>query len=51
MMQYGLKQDPYIQGVTTLGQGGTGQKIDGSLHDGGNKSMVSNDFTQVISMV
>ena len=42
-------RSPYIQGVTTLGQGGTGQKIDGSLHDGGNKSFVSNDFTQVIS--
>ena len=42
-------RSPYIQGVTTLGRGGTGQKIDGSLHAGGNKSMVSNDFTQVIS--
>ena len=27
----------------------TGQKIDGALHNGGNDSMVSNDFTQVIS--
>ena len=42
-------RSPYIQGVTTLGKGGTGQKIDGALHDGGNKSFVSNDFTQVIS--
>ena len=42
-------RSPYIQGVTTLGTGGVGKKIDGALHDGGNKSMVSNDFTQVIS--
>ena len=26
-----------------------GQKVDGSLHNGGNRSIVSNDFTQVIS--
>jgi len=42
-------RSPYIQGVTTLGTGCVGQKIDGSLHNGGNKSIVSNDFTQVIS--
>ena len=24
-------------------------KIDGSLHDGGNRSIVANDFTQVLS--
>jgi hypothetical protein len=42
-------RSPYIQGVTTFGRGCTGQKIDGSLHNGGNKSIVSNDFTQVIS--
>jgi hypothetical protein len=42
-------RSPYIQGVTTLGTGVTGQKIDGLLHNGGNKSIVSNDFTQVIS--
>jgi hypothetical protein len=42
-------RSPYIQGVTTIGTGCTGQKIDGSLHNGGNKSMVSNDFTQVLS--
>jgi hypothetical protein len=39
----------YIQNVTTFGYGAVGQKVDGSLHDGGNKSIVSNDFTQVIS--
>jgi len=42
-------RSPYIQGVTTIGTGCTGQKIDGLLHNGGNKSIVSNDFTQVIS--
>jgi hypothetical protein len=42
-------RSPYIQGVTTIGVGAVGQKIDGALHAGGNRSMVSNDFTQVIS--
>lgn len=44
-----LTRSPYIQGVTTIGEGVIGQKIDGALHNGGNKSMVSNDFTQVLS--
>jgi hypothetical protein len=35
--------------VTTLGTAAVGQKIDGALHNGGNDSIVSNDFTQVIS--
>jgi hypothetical protein len=35
--------------VTTLGYAAIGQKIDGALHNGGNDSIVSNDFTQVIS--
>ena len=39
----------YVQNVTTFGIGATGQKIDGALHAGGNDSIVSNDFTQVIS--
>ena len=42
-------RSPYIQNVTTFGDNCTGQKIDGALHNGGNKSIVSNDFTQVIS--
>ena len=42
-------RSPYIQNVTTFGENCIGQKIDGALHNGGNKSMVSNDFTQVIS--
>ena len=44
-----ISRSPYIQGVTTFGNGAIGQKIDGALHNGGNDSMVSNDFTQVIS--
>jgi hypothetical protein len=43
-----INRSPYIQNVTTIGRGCTGQKIDGALHNGGNKSIVSNDFTQVI---
>ena len=39
----------YVQNVTTFGIGCIGQKIDGSLHSGGNDSIVSNDFTQVLS--
>ena len=39
----------YVQGVTTIGTACIGMKIDGALHNGGNKSMVANDFTQVLS--
>ena len=39
----------YVQNVTTFGNGCVGQKIDGVLHNGGNDSIVSNDFTQVLS--
>ena len=42
-------RSPYVQNCTTFGFGATGQKIDGALHAGGNDSIVSNDFTQVIS--
>jgi hypothetical protein len=38
-----------VQNVSTFGYAAVGQKIDGALHNGGNKSIVSNDFTQVIS--
>ena len=44
-----IARSPYVQGVTTFGTAAIGQKIDGALHDGGNDSIVSNDFTQVIS--
>ena len=39
----------YVQGVTTIGNNCVGMKIDGSLHNGGNRSIVANDFTQVLS--
>jgi hypothetical protein len=44
-----LKRSPYIQNVTNFGTGCTGLKIDGTLHNGGNKSIVANDFTQILS--
>ena len=44
-----VNRSPYIQGVTNIGERCIGKKVDGSLHNGGNKSMVSNDFTQVLS--
>lgn len=43
------RKSPYIQNVTTFGRGAIGLKIDGSYHNGGNKSIVCNDFTQIIS--
>jgi len=42
-------RSPYVQNCTTFGYAAVGQKIDGALHNGGNDSIVSNDFTQVIS--
>ena len=42
-------RSPYIQGVTNTGTGCVGMKVDGNLHNGGNKSMTANDFTQVLS--
>ena len=44
-----VNRSPYIQGVTNTGTGCVGMKVDGALHDGGNKSMTANDFTQVLS--
>ena len=44
-----IARSPYIQNVATFGYAAIGQKIDGALHNGGNDSIVSNDFTQVIS--
>jgi hypothetical protein len=42
-------KSPYVQNVTTFGTACTGLKIDGSLHNSGNRSVVANDFTQVLS--
>ena len=44
-----INRSPYIQGVTNTGFGCVGMKVDGALHNGGNKSMTANDFTQVLS--
>lgn len=44
-----INRSPYIQGVTNIGTGCIGQKVDGALHNGGNRSITSNDFTQVLS--
>jgi hypothetical protein len=44
-----IGRSPYVQNVATFGTAAIGQKIDGALHNGGNDSIVSNDFTQVIS--
>lgn len=41
-------KSPYVQNCTTFGTGVCGLKIDGDLHNGGNKSIVANDFTQII---
>jgi hypothetical protein len=44
-----IRRSPYVQNVTNFGVGCVGLKIDGTLHNGGNKSIVCNDYTQVIS--
>ena len=44
-----VNRSPYIQGITNIGNNCVGQKVDGALHNGGNRSMTSNDFTQVLS--
>jgi hypothetical protein len=42
-------RSPYMQNITTFGTGCVGMKVDGTLHNGGLKSMVCNDFTQILS--
>jgi len=44
-----ITRSPYVQNVTTFGTGCAGLKIDGALHNGGNRSVVANDYTQVLS--
>jgi len=39
----------YAQNVTMFGTACTGMKIDGALHSGGNRSIVANDYTTVLS--
>jgi len=42
-------RSPYMQNITLFGDYCIGQKIDGSLHNGGNRSLTSNDFTTILS--
>jgi len=42
-------KSPYIQNITTFGTACVGMKVDGALHNGGNQSIVANDFTHVLS--
>ena len=42
-------KSPYTQNCTVFGQGCTGIKIDGTLHNAGNRSIVANDYTTIIS--
>lgn len=42
-------RSPYVQNVTTFGDACVGLKVDGDLHSGGNKTIVCNDFTQILS--
>jgi hypothetical protein len=44
-----IARSHYSQNVTMFGSGCSGAKIDSALHNGGNKSMVKNDFTTIIS--
>jgi hypothetical protein len=42
-------RSPYTQNLTLFGSGCSGMKIDAALHAGGNKSIVANDYTTIIS--
>ena len=44
-----IQRSHYSQNITMFGSGSTGAKIDAALHAGGNKSMVKNDFTTIMS--
>jgi len=44
-----IRKSPYIQNVTNFGLGCVGLKIDSTLHNGGNRSIVCNDYTQILS--
>jgi hypothetical protein len=42
-------RSPYTQNCTMFGTACSGAKVDGGLHAGGNRSMVANDYTTIIS--
>jgi hypothetical protein len=44
-----ITRSPYTQNCTMFGTACTGLKIDGALHTYGNKSIVANDYTTIIS--
>lgn len=44
-----FRRSPYVQNVTAFGNGCAGYKVDGALHNGGNKSIVTNDFTHIVN--
>jgi len=44
-----IRRSPYVQNVTNFGTGCSGAVVDGSLHNGGTKAMLHNDYTQVLS--
>jgi hypothetical protein len=41
-------KSPYVQNCSTFGTEVCGMKVDGDLHNGGNQSIVANDFTQIL---
>ena len=43
-----INKSTYVQNVSTFGEKCIGLRIDGDLHSAGNKSVVANDFTQII---
>jgi hypothetical protein len=44
-----VSQSPYVQNCTSFTDLGTGMVIDGALHNGGYRSIVANDWTQINS--
>jgi len=44
-----INRSCYTQNCTMFGTACVGAKVDGSLHNGGNRSMVANDYTTLLS--
>ena len=44
-----LDKSPYIYNVTSFGDGATGALVDGSIHGGGNRSMLFHTYTAIHS--
>ena len=42
-------RSPYTQNITMFGTACIGMKIDGALHSAGNRSIVANDYTTILS--